>query len=341
MKKKLVAIVALVLIVVLTCSLAACNKSDSMFDGNFKKEATSEEASSTWKTAQTALGKDSSELATASDDEDSSPVKGWKGMKVSMDARSNSTYVVDGVSNENITIMQAEGALLFDGSAVAVTSKMGMSSSKDDKTESSTVSVGTFVKDKTIYTNLTLSEKEAEKELQERSLKLKYTTDLDPISQAIINKLPDYEFSETVIDAIAEVILDMTYDELVSTYDGFKAYVDNSGDYNRVKYVLTAQMVADLNGEGEEFVKNAVLGECSIIIVTDKATGAFQGAKFETNTTITTNIEGSDVTISAKASCSIENCSEITSYPEDLDSYKDIKNITTDDIVNILNPSEN
>ena len=65
MKKKLIAVVALVLIVALTCSLAACNNSKSMFDGNFKKEATQEEASSQWKTAQTAFGEDSAELATA------------------------------------------------------------------------------------------------------------------------------------------------------------------------------------------------------------------------------------------------------------------------------------
>ena len=149
MKKKLIAVAAVILIVVLTCSLAACN-SKSMFDGNFTKEASKEEAQSAWENAQKAFGEDSSELAMASADEESAPVKGWKGMKVSMNANSKTGYVRDGVKNESVIKMGAEGSLLFDASAIALTGSQEISRTKGEETESKSINVGTYVQDNTM-----------------------------------------------------------------------------------------------------------------------------------------------------------------------------------------------
>ena len=82
MKKKLFALLSVVLIVVMACSLAAC-KPASMFDGKYNKEATAEEAKSMWQSARTSMGADSdSTLATASDED--AQVKGWKGIKMNL-----------------------------------------------------------------------------------------------------------------------------------------------------------------------------------------------------------------------------------------------------------------
>ena len=54
MKKKLFALLSVVLIVVMACSLAAC-KPASMFDGKYNKEATAEEAKSMWQSARTSM----------------------------------------------------------------------------------------------------------------------------------------------------------------------------------------------------------------------------------------------------------------------------------------------
>lgn len=325
MKKKLIAIVALVLIVALTCSLAACNKTDSMFDGKFKKEASKEEASATWKTAQTAMGQDSSELAAATQsDATKEPVKGWKGMTVSMLVDNVYSEVVNGEKSENIAIIQADGSLLFDGSSVAMTVKMGETETKTDKSESKTLSIGSYVKDNTMYANLSNGEKE---------LNLKIGDELGLVGgviKLIVGGIAD-NYSETIIDALAEAVGDMSYDDMVEKYEGFKAFVDDSGNYNRIKYALTAQMVADFNGEDEEFVKNATLGECSIIIVTDKETGSFEGMKFEINSTLTTEKEGKEITAKTKSSISMEKCDEVTSFPADLDSYTNVKDIKQED----------
>ena len=331
MKKKLIAVVALVLIVALTCSLAACNNSKSMFDGNFKKEATQEEASSQWKTAQTAFGEDSAELATASEPEET--IKGWKGMTVCLFSDLNFSGVSDGKKVEETQIMQAEGSLLFDGSAMAMTIKMGSSSTEGDKTESRTSTVGTYVKDTTMYATLGLSETK-ENNKDDKSLNLKFGEEIGLIGGVIQSAIGGVaeQYSEMVVDALGDVICDMTYDELLKEYDGFKAYVDNSGKYNRVKYVLTAEMIADLNNEDEDFVKNAVLGECSIIIVTDKETNSLQGVKFEINTTVKTKEGEDEITVSTKSTVSMENCNEVTSFPSDLDTYKDVKDLTEDDL---------
>ena len=254
-------------------------------------------------------------------------------MTVSLFSDLNFSGVSDGKKVEETQIMQAEGSLLFDGSAMAMTIKMGSSSTEGDKTESRTSTVGTYVKDTTMYATLGLSETK-ENNKDDKSLNLKFGEEIGLIGGVIQSAIGGVaeQYSEMVVDALGDVICDMTYDELLKEYDGFKAYVDNSGKYNRVKYVLTAEMIADLNNEDEDFVKNAVLGECSIIIVTDKETNSLQGVKFEINTTVKTKEGEDEITVSTKSTVSMENCNEVTSFPSDLDTYKDVKDLTEDDL---------
>ena len=53
MKKKITAILCVVLAAAMCISLFACN--DGMFDGSFKKEATVEEAKAAWDSASEAI----------------------------------------------------------------------------------------------------------------------------------------------------------------------------------------------------------------------------------------------------------------------------------------------
>ena len=321
MKKKLVAVVALVLIVVLACSLAACN-SKSMFDGRFNKEATKEEAASFWKTAQSAFGQESEELATASS-EDKETVKGWKGMKVSMLGDSFYSSVDGDKKYESRETIELNGSTLFDGSAMAITAKFDGYETEDGKTEKETMVIGDYVKDKTMYAVYGNGEKE---------LNVKIGADLGIVG-SIIKKIVGNAaegYSQMAVTALGAVICSMDYDA-IAEYEGFKVYIDNSGKYNRVKYVLTAELLAALQGRNESVYKDAVLGECSIIIVIDKD-GVFQGIKFETNTSITKTVGTQESKSTSKSVVSIEKCDEITSYPANLDDYKDVKDLKMEDL---------
>ncbi len=80
MKKKIFAILSIVLIVVLACSVAACTPA-TMFDGKYTKEASAEEAKSKWDGAATAMSGDTaSKMATSVGN--SSQVNGWTGIKM-------------------------------------------------------------------------------------------------------------------------------------------------------------------------------------------------------------------------------------------------------------------
>ncbi|MBD5086367.1 MAG: hypothetical protein HDT32_03290 [Clostridiales bacterium] len=320
MKKKLVAVVALVLVVVLACSLAACNNSKSMFDGNFTKEASKEEAASTWKSAASAMGSDSEELATASE-EDSFAVKGWKGMKLSYSATNSSSSTNDGTKREISSDIKSEGALLFDGSAMAVTGTSTMSA--DGKTE--TAKVGTYTKDSVLYTSISYGES---------ALKVKFTDDLGTFGKTIKDSLTEMtDFTSLALDYIGEIICEMPYDEIVKEYGDFKAYIDNSGKYNRVKYVFNDEMMTDLFGSSSD--KATFSGECSVIIVTDKD-GAFQGVKLETTYSLSEKDEEAkyESSRSMTLSSSIEKCDEIdSSLPEDLADYKDVKDMTLTEVM--------
>ena len=325
MKKKLVAVVALVLIVVLACSLAACN-SKSMFDGRFNKEATKEEAASTWKTAAKAMGGDSEELATASND-DKEAVKGWKGMKLTYSAKNSSSRVVDDVKTENSSDVKAEGALLFDGSAMAITGTSTMSG--DGKT--ATAQVGTYAKDSVLYTNITYGESALKIKIDDKNLGV--------FGKAIKENVMELtDFSSLALDAVGEIICELPYDEIVKEFSDFKAYIDNSGKYNRVKYVFTDKMMAEIFGSSDDDSKFE--GGCSIIIVTDKD-GVFQGVKLE----ITSSYESEDEYLgstykyssSQNMSVSIENCDKIdSSMPADLDDYKDVKEMTLQEVTDFF-----
>ncbi|MDE7215650.1 MAG: hypothetical protein K2O08_02470 [Clostridia bacterium] len=329
MKKKLCALLSVVLIVVMACSLAAC-KPASMFDGNFKKEATAEEAKNMWDSASASMSGDSTEtLATASDDD--AAIKGWKGVKMSITSRSEMGGESEDSKNNLITDVSASGAYLFDGSAMAVTGVSEGTSVKGDKTESKKLNVGVYGKDKTTYTNIGFGDS---------ALKVKATADLGLVGESINNMISSVssQFVDTAVYTIGEIVCEMDYDKIVEMYNNtFKAYINDSGDYTRIKYVFTKEMIADLYAgasDEEDFLKMASLGECSIILVSDKATKTFQGAKLDINFTFENNTEDSKSWVKVNMSTSIENCAEVdSSLPSDLDDYKDVKNLTIQEVM--------
>lgn len=327
MKKKLFALLSVVLIVVMACSLAAC-KPASMFDEKYSKEATAEEAKSMWQSARTSMGADSaSTLATASDED--VKVKGWKGIKMNLTDKHEMGTKEDGVIDSMATNVSASGAFLFDGSAMAITGKSEGTQVSGDKTKSVKSNVGLYAMDSTSYTNIGVNDS---------SLKVKMTADLGLVGATIKNMLGEFtaSFTNAAVNMIGELVCEMDYDAIIKEYDGFKAYINDSGDYIRIKYVFTAEMMADMivnNSEREEFLKSANLGECSIILVSDKETKTFQGAKMEMNVSFKNETEEGEFWINANTSASIENCEKVdSSMPKDLDDYKDIKDLTINEV---------
>lgn len=134
----------------------------------------------------------------------------------------------------------------------------------------------------------------------------------------------------------------LEYDIVKEYGDGFKAYVNDNGNYNRIKYVFTKEMVCDLadyvtSDLEEEFLKAATFGECSMILVFDKETNTFQGAKLQLNYDFNFKDEANKEAFSLKinTSASIENCEKVD-MPSNFDDYKEIKDISQEDIDKIL-----
>ncbi|MDE6188835.1 MAG: hypothetical protein K2G37_00935 [Clostridia bacterium] len=328
MKKKIIAIVAVVLVVVLTCSLAACSK--SMFDGSYKKEATSEQAKSSWDGIRVAFGIDSASLATASSDSEEI-VKGWTGVKFTASDVYSSAYSYNGEAREYSQNVKSEGSFLFDGSAMAVSGAVNTKNKRGDKSNEANLNAGIYIKEDVLYTGLTIGD---------ASLNVQFPADSDKdiAASAIKNKLGDVtdELSGIAINTIGNLVYQLTYSELME-YTGIKAYIDDSGKYNRIKYVFSADLIYDLYDTGyfgDDFQTAAKFGDCSIIIVTDKETNSFQGAKISY---VFSYENDKDFSISVNSTASIENCSQIkASYPSNLKDYKNVKDISIGDVTNFL-----
>ncbi len=104
-------------------------------------------------------------------------------------------------------------------------------------------------------------------------------------------------------------------------------------------YVLViaapVEAIAELQDIADEdlgtFKATAAFKENSLIIVTDKS-NVFQGAKLSINYAFDGELSEGKAKLSMNAVSSLENIAEVTDYPKDLDSYKDIKDISINDL---------
>lgn len=327
MKKKLLALASIVLIVVLTCSLFACNK--TMFDGRYTKEATAEQAAAAWNGARESLSGGSSTINMATSE---AGIKGWTGAQVEF----NGSMSTENTEKDKVTKTDASykinGAILFDMSAVALSAQLQY---PGDEGAKHSMNAGLYVKDKTYYSDLTFDD---------QALQFKHTLSEDTIDPADITA---NKFVQATIEGLSLQITSLSslviqgalrcvdYDTLKAL--GVKAYIDDSGDYNRVKFEFNKEFLARMQGETSEeeiqkFVEGTTMGDCYLIVVSNKSDNIFQGAKvgFDFRSEIATNDESLKMTM--KTDASISNISEIKSYPGGIDKYKDAKDLTFDEI---------
>ncbi|MDE6188836.1 MAG: hypothetical protein K2G37_00940 [Clostridia bacterium] len=310
MKKKSIAIVAVILIVALTCSLAACSK--TMFDGSFKKEATQEQAQSAWDGASAALsGGDTASLSLASSLSNNVAIKDWEGAKIS--STSKITFGgSDGVDSfEKLIYSECEGSFLFDNSAMAITSSISSKNVNNGVAKTKTLDAGMFVKGDVFYENITFAN---------NSYKIK-ADGTDAVSTLTS------PFIDSAINDVKAIVCESSYEEFIQEFDDIKAYIDDSGDYNRVKYVFSSKAVVsfydDFLSWANELDLNLRMGECSLIIVMDKATNAFQGAKLAISIDCSYKDDEVETSFSVDVVTSIENYGVVSeeAFPADLDSY--------------------
>ncbi|MCX4363757.1 MAG: hypothetical protein OSJ74_10330, partial [Clostridia bacterium] len=265
----------------------------------------------------------------------SSQVNGWTGIKMAASNKVDVSVVENDETKSMLMDMKASGAFLFDGSAMAITGSQKATTVIDEE-RNTDLKLGVYGKDKTSYFDLGVGENNVKVKLGEKpSL-------LDGALESVLATMSK-QFVTLATSAVTGIVCEMSYDDIVKEYgDGFKAYVNDNGNYNRIKYVFTKEMVCDLadyvtSDLEEEFLKAATFGECSMILVFDKETNTFQGAKLQLNYDFNFKDEANKGAFSLKinTSASIENCEKVD-MPSNFDDYKEIKDISQEDIDKIL-----
>lgn len=323
MKKKLTAVLCAVLIALLCVSLFACK--DDMFDASFKEEATAEQAKAAWDAANEAINGSSARASLASGDE--TPVKGWSGIGFEV----SSTRTVDASLGEDALAatgsMSASGALLFDMSGFSLNASA--SGSVNDKAISA--KIGAYLKDKVYYSDITMGDAalQAKADMSNSSI-------LDVVDSALSEMLTTISsgFAGIGLDYTASILSAIPYEELQEL--GLKSYINSSGDYDRVKFELPVQLFAKLQGGGDEFIQTLAKADLSLIIVTDKETGNFSGAKVDLEYAFKADISDAAAGTGAKMSMAINDVKQIDDYPSKMEDFKDLGDYSLNDLSNFF-----
>lgn len=323
MKKKLTAVLCAVLIALLCVSLFACK--DDMFDASFKEEATAEQAKAAWDAANEAINGSSARASLASGDE--TPVKGWSGIGFEV----SSTRTVDASLGEDALAatgsMSASGALLFDMSGFSLNASA--SGSVNDKAINA--KIGAYLKDKVYYSDITMGDAalQAKADMSNSGI-------LDVINAALSEMLTTISsgFAGLGLDYTASILSAIPYEELQEL--GLKSYINSSGDYDRVKFELPVELFAKLQGGGDEFIQTLAKADLSLIIVTDKETGNFSGAKVDLEYAFKADISDAAAGTGAKISMAINDVKQIDDYPSKMEDFKDLGDYSLNDLSNFF-----
>lgn len=323
MKKKLTAVLCAVLIALLCVSLFACK--DDMFDASFKEEATAEQAKAAWDAANEAINGSSARASLASGDE--TPVKGWSGIGFEV----SSTRTVDASLGEDALAatgsMSASGALLFDMSGFSLNASA--SGSVNDKAINA--KIGAYLKDKVYYSDITMGDAalQAKADMSNSGI-------LDVINAALSETLTTISsgFAGLGLDYTASILSAIPYEELQEL--GLKSYINSSGDYDRVKFELPVQLFAKLQGGGDDFIQTLAKADLSLIIVTDKETGNFSGAKVDLEYAFKADISDAAAGTGAKMSMAINDVKQIDDYPSKMEDFKDLGDYSLNDLSNFF-----
>ena len=323
MKKKLTAVLCAVLIALLCVSLFACK--DDMFDASFKEEATAEQAKAAWDAANEAINGSSARASLASGDE--TPVEGWSGIGFEV----SSTRTVDASLGEDALAatgsMSASGALLFDMSGFSLNASAD--GSVNDKAISA--KIGAYLKDKVYYSDITVGKTplQAKADMSNSGI-------LDVVNSTLSEMLTTLSsaFAGLGLDYTASILSAIPYEELQEL--GLKSYINSSGDYDRVKFELPVELFAKLQGGGDDFIQTLAKADLSLIIVTDKETGNFSGAKVDLEYAFKADISDAAAGTGAKLSMAINDVKQIDDYPSKMEDFKDLGDYSLNDLSNFF-----
>lgn len=324
MKKKLTAVLCAVLIALLCVSLFACK--DDMFDASFKEEATAEQAKAAWDAANEAINGSSARASLASGDE--TPVEGWSGIGFEV----SSTRTVDASLGEDALAatgsMSASGALLFDMSGFSLNASAD--GSVNDKAISA--KIGAYLKDKVYYSDITVGDTplQAKADMSNSGI-------VNVVNSALSEMLTTLSsaFAGLGLDYTASILSAIPYEELQEL--GLKSYINSSGDYDRVKFELPVELFAKLQGgDDADFIKTLAKADLSLIIVTDKETGNFSGAKVDLEYAFKADISDAAAGTGAKLSMAINDVKQIDDYPSKMEDFKDIGDYSLNDLSNFF-----
>lgn len=325
MKKKLTAVLCAVLIALLCVSLFACK--DDMFDASFKEEATAEQAKAAWDAANEAINGSSARASLANGDE--TPVEGWSGIGFEV----SSTRTVDASLGEDALAatgsMSASGALLFDMSGFS------LSASADGSVNDKAISakIGAYLKDKVYYSDITVGDVplQAKADMSNSGI-------VNVVNSALSEMLTTLSsaFAGLGLDYTASILSAIPYEELQEL--GLKSYINSSGDYDRVKFELPVELFAKLQGSGDDadFIQTLAKADLSLIIVTDKETGNFSGAKVDLEYAFKADISDAAAGTGAKLSMAINDVKQIDDYPSKMEDFKDIGDYSLNDLSNFF-----
>ena len=320
MKKKLTLVLCLALIAALSVSLIAC--SQSMFDGDFDKQATSEQARKAWDTASEAIYGGVSAAALAGDDAES-PVNGWDGMSFAVSVDRFAGAGNEDTSHSAAVALSFNGSILFDMSGFAVN---GSASGRVDEKDVN-VKLGAYMQNNVYYADMSVLDS---------ALQVKADASGSSIVSGVNSIFGDAitELSSALaglgLDYTALILSAIPYDELNEL--GMKAYIDDSGDYNRVKFELPVEIMGSIHSEGESFIDALLDANVSLIIVTDKDANAFCGAKLDMNYQVDASADSVYAGSGASMSFSFNSASAVEGYPSDMDEFKSVTDYSIGDI---------
>lgn len=117
-----------------------------------------------------------------------------------------------------------------------------------------------------------------------------------------------------------------------------KSYINSSGDYDRVKFELPVELFAKLQGAGDDadFIQTLAKADLSLIVVTDKETGNFSGAKVDLEYAFKADISDAAAGTGAKLSMAINDVKQIDDYPSKMEDFKDIGDYSLNDLSNFF-----
>lgn len=332
MKKKVTLILCIALVAIMSVSLFACNK--GMFDGDFSEPAPEEKAREVWDKASQAINGSVASAALAGED-DAPRVQGWDGVTFTM---STEKYVGAGYDEQSVVgtgTFTASGSMLFDMSGFAV-SGTAVGSINDKAID---VKLGAYMQDDVYYADMAVAG--AALQAKADASGSSFLPDVNDFLGSALSGISD-TLAYVTIDYTGDILSSFPYDTLQEM--GMKTYIDESGDYTRVKFELPVELIAGLQTDEDEdaFLQAVLSADISLIISVNKESGDFAGAKLDMGYEFKGDIGNANAGTGTRMSMSFNDCTAVEGYPDGMAEFKDISEYTLPDLTDfITNLGEN